>query len=129
MICCSGATFPRVNFITPGQVHRHLITTNLSEFLQFLHKLLQRMNFKHVYLFLVLYVTFIEKFIPNINNEHAQDYSCPGQLLRSVHMKKSYLGKAGYPVLSVTGVRPCAEAKLTPGSVSCPEAMSCPGIM
>ena len=21
---------------------------------------------------------FIEKFIPNINNEHAQDYSCPG---------------------------------------------------
>ena len=53
----------------------------------------------------------------------------PGQLLRSVHMKKSYLGKAGYPVLSVTGVRPCAEAKLIPGSVSCPGAMSCPGIM
>ena len=26
----------------------------------------------------------------------------PGQFLRSVHMKKSYLGKAGYPVLSVT---------------------------
>ena len=23
----------------------------------------------------------------------------PGQLLRSVHMEKSYLGKAGYPVL------------------------------
>ena len=34
----------------------------------------------------------------------------PGQFLRSVHMKKSYLGKAGYPVLSVTSVRPCAEA-------------------
>ena len=33
MICCSWATFPRVNFITPGQVHPHLITTNLSEFL------------------------------------------------------------------------------------------------
>ena len=28
MICC-----PRVNFIAPGQVYRHLITTNLSEFL------------------------------------------------------------------------------------------------
>ena len=42
---------------------------------------------------------FIEKFILNINNEHAQDYSCPGQLLRSVHMEKSYLGKADYPVL------------------------------
>ena len=33
MICCPGATLPRVNFIAPGQVHRHLITTTLSEFL------------------------------------------------------------------------------------------------
>ena len=57
------------------------------------------MNFKHVYLFLCFLVLFIEKFILNINNEHAQDYSCPGQLLRSVHMEKSYLGKAGYLVL------------------------------
>ena len=29
----SWATLSRVNFIAPGQVHRHLITTNLSEFL------------------------------------------------------------------------------------------------
>ena len=36
------------------------------------------MNFIHVYLFLVLSGTFIGKFIPNINNEHAQDYFCPG---------------------------------------------------
>ena len=36
------------------------------------------MNFKHVYLFLVLSATFYWKFIPNINNEHAQDYSYPG---------------------------------------------------
>ena len=33
MICCPGAMLPRVNFIAPGQVHRNLITTNLSEFL------------------------------------------------------------------------------------------------
>ena len=33
MICCPGAMLPRVNFIAPGQVHRDLITTNLSEFL------------------------------------------------------------------------------------------------
>ena len=33
MICCLGATLPLVNFIAPGQVHQHLITTNLSEFL------------------------------------------------------------------------------------------------
>ena len=33
MICCPGATLPRVNFIAPGQVQGHLITTKLSEFL------------------------------------------------------------------------------------------------
>ena len=33
MVCCPGATLPRVNFIAPGQVHRHLIITKLSEFL------------------------------------------------------------------------------------------------
>ena len=32
------------------------------------------MNFKYFWCFLEL---FIGKFIPNINNEHAQDYSCP----------------------------------------------------
>ena len=37
------------------------------------------MNFKHIYLFLVLSGTFIEpEFIISINNEHVQDYSCPG---------------------------------------------------
>ena len=58
MICCPGATLPQVSFIALGQVHRHLITTNLSELFYFLHKLLQRMNFKHIYLFLVLSGTF-----------------------------------------------------------------------
>ena len=38
MICCPGTKLPRVNFIAPGQVQRYLITTNLSEFLYFLHK-------------------------------------------------------------------------------------------
>ena len=33
MICCPGAMLPRANFIAPGQVQRHLITTKLSEFL------------------------------------------------------------------------------------------------
>ena len=32
-VCCPKATLPRVNFIAPGQVHRHLITSKLSEFL------------------------------------------------------------------------------------------------
>ena len=42
------------NVIAPGQAHGQLITMNLSEFVSFLHKLLQTMNFKHVYLLLVL---------------------------------------------------------------------------
>ena len=58
MVRCPGATLPRVNFIAPGQVHRDLITTNVSEFLYFLHKLLQRTNFIHVYVFLVHFGTF-----------------------------------------------------------------------
>ena len=33
MVCCPRTTLPRVNFIALGQVHRHLITTKLSEFL------------------------------------------------------------------------------------------------
>ena len=33
MICCPGAMLSWVNFIALGQVQRHLITTNLSEFL------------------------------------------------------------------------------------------------
>ena len=57
------------------------------------------MNFKHFYLFLVLSGTFIGNFIQNINNEHAHITLAPGQLLHSVHMEKSYLGKAGYLVL------------------------------
>ena len=57
------------------------------------------MNFKHVYPFLVLSGIIYWEIYLNINNEHAQDYSCPGQLLRSVHMEKSYLSKAGYLVL------------------------------
>ena len=35
------------------------------------------MNFKHVYLFLVLSGIIYLEIILNINNEHAQDYSCP----------------------------------------------------
>ena len=57
------------------------------------------MNFKHVYLLWCFLELFIGKFILNINNEREQDYSCPGQLLRSVHMEKSYLGKADYLML------------------------------
>ena len=36
------------------------------------------------------------KFILNIDNEHAQDFSCLGQLLHSVHMEQSYLSKVSF---------------------------------
>ena len=67
-----------------------------------------------------------------------------GQLLRSVHMEKSYLGKAGCTMgnqprkvapgpgeIHVNSYRrqTMHRGKVDPGSVSCPEAMSCPGIM
>ena len=87
------------NIIAPGQARGQLITMNLSEFVSFLHKLLQRMNFKHVYLLWCFLELFIGKFIPNIYNEREQTTLAPEQLLRSVHLEKSYLGKAGYLVL------------------------------
>ena len=60
------------------------------------------MNFKHVYLFLVL--SFIIILLRNlfqtlIMSMPARLRLASGQLLRSVHMEKSYLCKAGYPVL------------------------------
>ena len=133
------------NIIAPKQAHHRLITMNLSEFVSFLHRLLQIMNFKHVYLFLVLSGTFYWEIYSNMNNEHAQDYSCPratfafcshgeklscqGQLPGVVqwvtHLSKLLRGKDKF-MWTVTDVRPCSEAKLAPGSESCPKAMSCP---
>ena len=55
----------------------------------------------------------------------------PGQLLRSVHMEKSYLGKAVYLVLYVNSYRrqTMHQGKVDPGVSELPGAMSCPGIM
>ena len=100
MICCPGAMLPQVNSIALGQVQRNLITTDLSEFLYFLHKLLHRMNFIHVYLFLVCSGTFLlQNLFWTIIMSMRNITLAPRQLLHSVHMEKSYLGKAGYPVL------------------------------
>ena len=91
---------------------------------------------------------FVRQLILNINNEHAQDYSCPratfafcshgeklprqgglpGVVQRVIRLSKLPRGNEKL-VWTVTVVRPCTAAKLTPGSVSCPGAISCPGIM
>ena len=99
MICCPRATLPRVNFIAPGQVQGHLIITNYLNSFSFYTDCYRELILNTFTYFWCFPELFIGKFIPNINNEHAQDYCCPGQLLRSVHMEKSYLSKAGYPVL------------------------------
>ena len=107
------------------------------------------MNYKNTFTYFWFFLElFIKRFIPNINNEHAQDYSCPGATFafcshgeklprlgglpgvvqRVTHLSKLPRGNEKL-MWTVTGVRPCTEAKLSPGSVSCPGAMSCPGIM
>ena len=40
---------------------------------------------------------FIEKFIPNINNEHAQDYSCPGATFAFCSHKEKLPRQGGLP--------------------------------
>ena len=102
-------------------------------------------TFTYFWCFLEL---FTGKFIANIDNKNAQDYSCPratfafcshgeklpwqgglpGVVQRVTRLSKLPRGNEKL-MWTVTGVRPCTEAKLTPGSVSCPGAMSCPGIM
>ena len=101
------------------------------------------MNFKHVYLFLVLSGTFYWKFILNINHEHAQDYSCPGATFAFCSHREKLPQQGGLSgvVQRESASRSCSGAtkksceqlqaseKLTSGSVSSPGAMSCPGIM
>ena len=86
--------------VAPGQLHCPGASSSSSDHCEFIWIPLVFTNcyrewilntFTYFWCFLKL---LIGKFIPNINNEHA-----PGATLRSVHMEKSYLGKAGYPVL------------------------------
>ena len=99
-------------------------------------------TFTYFWCFLEL---FIGKYIPN-NNEHAQDYSGPGEtfafcshgeklpqqgglpgvVLRVTRLSKLLRGNEKR-MWTVTGIRLCTEAKLTPGSVSCPGQWVVPG--
>ena len=133
LICCPGATLPWVNFIPLGQVHHQLIT-NLSEFLQFLHKLLQRMNFKHVHLFLVLSGTSCWEIIPTLIMSMRKTTLASGATFAFCPHGEKLPRQGGLPgvvqwvtqlsklprgneklMWTVTGVRPCPEAKLTRG--------------
>ena len=94
-------------------------------------------TFTHFWCFLE---HFYWKFILNINNEHVQDYSCPGATFAFCSHGKKLPQQGGLPgvvqwvthlsklprgneklMWTVTGVRPSTKAKLIPaGSVSCP---------
>ena len=148
MICCPGATLPRVNFIARGKfIVIWSLRIYLNSFIFHTNYYREWILYTFMYFWCIVEV-FIEKFIPNINNEHAQDYSCPGATfafcshgeklprqggLPGVVQRVTRLSKLSWGkeklMWTVTGFRPCTESKLTPGSVSCPGAMSCPGIM
>ena len=73
MICCPGSTsFPRGKFIVIWSLRIYL--NSFSFYTNCCREWILNM-FTYFWCFLEL---FIEKFILNINNEHAQDYSCPG---------------------------------------------------
>ena len=94
---------------------------------------------RFTYFWCFLELLFIGKFIPNINNEREQDCSFPGAtfVFCSHGEKLPWQGRLPGVVpqgkdkfmWTVTDVRPYTNAKLTPGSVSCPKATSCPGSM
>ena len=105
------------------------------------------MNFKHFYQFLVfsgiIYWEIYSKqqwtcarlLLPRGNFafcSHGEKLPwqgrLPGVVQRVIHLSKLPRGKEKF-MWTVTDVRPCTQAKLTLGSVSCPEAMSCPGII
>ena len=143
MICCPGSTsLPRGKFIV---VWSQRIYLNSFNFYVNCYREWILNTFTYFWCFLEL---FIGKFIPNINNEHAQDYSCPGATFAFSSNGEKLPRQGGLPAVvqrvtclskltrgneklmwTVTGVRPCTEAQLTSGSASWPEAMSCPGIM
>ena len=140
---CPGSTsLPRGKFIVIWSLRNYL---NSFSFHTNCYREWILNTFAYFWCFLEL---FIGKFIPNIINEHAQDYSCPGATFAFCSHGEKLPRQGGLPgvvkrvirlsklprgnkklMWTVTGVRPCTEAKLTPGSVSCPGAMSCPGIM
>ena len=79
MICCPGAMLPRVNFIAPG------VSSSLYDHYEFIliplvftQIVTENEFYTRLHISGAFWNFLLEKFIPNIDNEHAQDYSCPG---------------------------------------------------
>ena len=92
--------------VAPGQLHCPRASSSKFDHYKFIwiplvfKQIVTENDFKHVYLFLVLSETFLlENLSWTLIMSMRKTTLAAGQLLRSVHMEKSYLGKAGYPVL------------------------------
>ena len=94
------------------------------------------MNFKHIFLFLVLPGIIYWEFILNINNEHAQNYSWPRATFAFCsHGEKSPWQGRLPGVVQQVSMLPRGKEKFTwrgkidQGVSELPEAISCPRIM
>ena len=58
---------------------------------------------------------FIEKFIPNINNEHAQDYSCPGATFAFCSHEEKLPRQGGLPGVVSYRRKTMRRDKVDPG--------------
>ena len=138
MICCPGPTtsLPRGKLIVIWSLWIYL---NSFSFSTNCYREWILNTITYFWCFLEL---FIGKFILNINNEHAHNYSCPGATFafcshgeklpwqgrlpgvvqRVTRLSKLPRGKEKF-MWTVTDVRPCTK---TPGSVSCPRQWAVP---
>ena len=72
---------------------------------------------------------FIEEFIPNVNNEHTQDYSFPGATFAFCSHEEKLPRQGGLPGVVSYRRQTMRRGKVEPGVSELPRAMSCPGIM
>ena len=134
MICYPGSTsLPRGKFIVIWSLRIYL------NFFSFYTNCYRKWILNTFTCFWCFLERFIEKFILNINNEHAQDYCCPGATFAFCSHGEKLPRQGGLPgvvqqvtrlsklprgneklMWTVTGVKPCTEVKLTPGSVELP---------
>ena len=104
MICCPGATLPRGKFIVIWSLRIYL---NSFSFYTNCYRewILNRLTYFWCFL-----ERFIEKFILNIINEHAQDYSCPGATFAFCSYGEKLPRQGGLPGVSTTGNPPLEVA-------------------
>ena len=102
MICCPGTTLPRVNFIAPRGRGKFkviwLLRNDLNSFRYYTDCYREWIlnTFTYFWCFLEL---FTGKIFQTLIMSMRKTTLALGQLFYSVHMEKSYLDKAGYPVL------------------------------